>query len=336
MNALMKSGEFAALCQTTKETLRHYDRIGLLVPAAVSESGYKLYSPLQLVDFALVSSLQGAGCSLGEVGRYLREPSSEELGTILAEKIRDIERERAILLRKQRMLQNTLERVGHLQTWLRSSGMRSPSESGCEAQGRPVGGAAGRQPDSASCSHAADDAERSSANCGEAAPQYRIEQCNEEYYVETALPPLDGDGGAEAFIARVIEHFAFCRDRGFFEEVQETYRIERDCFLAGEYAAGLFLCNRVPRKVHSERLHVKPAGTYVKWLRSMHVDKEGEGSDEGGSLLFEGYDRLCAFLLDGGYCIVGDVYDTELSLYAGRPAETLYTELSVRVEEKGL
>lgn len=290
MNALMKSGDFAALCQTTKETLRHYDRIGLLVPAAVSESGYKLYSPLQLVDFALVSSLQGAGCSLAEVGRYLREPSSEELGTILAEKIRDIERERAVLLRKQRMLQNTLERVEYLETWL-----SSPSA-------QPGGGGL---------------------------PPHRIERCPEEFYVETALPPVDDAAGGEAFIGRVIDHFTYCRDRGFFEEVQETYRIERDCFLAGEYAAGLFLCNRVPRKVRSGRLRVKPAGMYVKWLRSMHVDK---GREEGASL-FEGYDRLRAFLRESGHRVAGDVYDAELSLYTGRPAETLYTELSVRVEE---
>lgn len=290
MNSLMKSGEFAALCQTTKETLRHYDRIGLLVPAAVSESGYKLYSPLQLVDFALVSSLQGAGCSLAEVGRYLREPSSEDLGAILQDRIADIERERAVLLRKQRLLQNTLRRMGHLETWL-SSPSAQPGDGGL--------------------------------------PPHRIERCPEEFYVETALPPLD-DGG-EAFIGRVIDHFAYCRDHGFFEEVQETYRIERDCFLAGEYAAGLFLCNRVPRKVRSGRLRVKPAGTYVKWLRSMHVDK---GREESASL-FEGYDRLRAFLRESGYLVAGDVYDTELSLYAGRPAETLYTELSVRVEEAG-
>ncbi len=44
---LMKSGEFAAFCATTKETLRHYRSIDLLKPIAVSEAGYALYAAWQ-------------------------------------------------------------------------------------------------------------------------------------------------------------------------------------------------------------------------------------------------------------------------------------------------
>ena len=38
---LMKSGQFADLCQTTKETLRYWRSIGLLKPVAVSEQGMR-------------------------------------------------------------------------------------------------------------------------------------------------------------------------------------------------------------------------------------------------------------------------------------------------------
>ena len=68
---LLKAGEFARLCGTTKETLRHYRDIGLLVPVAKAKNGYQLYSPLQLSDYLLVSSLQQAGCSLHEIKGYL-------------------------------------------------------------------------------------------------------------------------------------------------------------------------------------------------------------------------------------------------------------------------
>ena len=37
---LLKAGEFAHLCGTTKETLRHYKDIGLLMPVAKAENGY--------------------------------------------------------------------------------------------------------------------------------------------------------------------------------------------------------------------------------------------------------------------------------------------------------
>lgn len=40
MDSFLKCGEFAALCGTTKNTLIHYDRLGLLSPAYVTESGY--------------------------------------------------------------------------------------------------------------------------------------------------------------------------------------------------------------------------------------------------------------------------------------------------------
>lgn len=35
----LKTGEFARLCHTTKETLFHYDREGILRPRYVSENG---------------------------------------------------------------------------------------------------------------------------------------------------------------------------------------------------------------------------------------------------------------------------------------------------------
>ena len=67
----LRSGQFAALCRTTKETLRHYRAIGLIEPAFVSDSGYAYYSPLQLGDFMLVAALQRAGSSLADIRRYL-------------------------------------------------------------------------------------------------------------------------------------------------------------------------------------------------------------------------------------------------------------------------
>ena len=39
----LKTGEFARLCHTTKETLFHYDREGILKPRHVSGNGYRRY-----------------------------------------------------------------------------------------------------------------------------------------------------------------------------------------------------------------------------------------------------------------------------------------------------
>ena len=39
MDPLLKSGEFAQLCRTTKETLRHYAKIDLLSPSIRARMG---------------------------------------------------------------------------------------------------------------------------------------------------------------------------------------------------------------------------------------------------------------------------------------------------------
>lgn len=44
----MYIGKFAQICQTAKDTLWHYDEINLLKPVSVSESGYKVYSAVNV------------------------------------------------------------------------------------------------------------------------------------------------------------------------------------------------------------------------------------------------------------------------------------------------
>ena len=64
---LFTSGQFAKLCSTTKETLFHYDSLGLLKPARVRENGYRYYTASQFFDFDLIAVLRSAGCSLSEI-----------------------------------------------------------------------------------------------------------------------------------------------------------------------------------------------------------------------------------------------------------------------------
>ena len=129
---LLKAGEFARLCGTTKETLRHYRDIGLLVPVAKAKNGYQLYSPLQLSDYLLVSSLQQAGCSLHEIKGYLSEPDSEALESVMEGRISAIVEQRRALLMQKSLLENTLARMRARNDW-----RREPAEfklETCEAE----------------------------------------------------------------------------------------------------------------------------------------------------------------------------------------------------------
>ena len=77
---LYSTGEFAKLCGVKKQTLFHYDDIGLLKPAHVSANGYRGYSYSQYEDFLMISCLKEAGMSLKEIASYLAldEPGARE------------------------------------------------------------------------------------------------------------------------------------------------------------------------------------------------------------------------------------------------------------------
>ena len=66
-------GEFSKMGKTTVKTLHHYDRIGLLKPAAVDGvTGYRLYTTQQLAELHRIQALRQAGLSVDEVTAIVR------------------------------------------------------------------------------------------------------------------------------------------------------------------------------------------------------------------------------------------------------------------------
>ncbi len=60
--------EFAQLCGCNTQTLRYYDRIGLLKPARVDPgSGYRHYESRQAIDFVKIKNLQAADFTIEEI-----------------------------------------------------------------------------------------------------------------------------------------------------------------------------------------------------------------------------------------------------------------------------
>lgn len=71
-------GEFAAIGRLSVRMLRHYDAIGLLRPAQVDEwSGYRRYSPSQLVQLNRILALKDLGFPLDEVARIVHDEPDE-------------------------------------------------------------------------------------------------------------------------------------------------------------------------------------------------------------------------------------------------------------------
>ncbi|MCO7177168.1 MerR family transcriptional regulator [Sporolactobacillus kofuensis] len=58
----MRIGEFVKLCQTTKDTVRHYEELTLIQPEKTN--AFKNYSQKNVDDFHVIKELQHLGLSL--------------------------------------------------------------------------------------------------------------------------------------------------------------------------------------------------------------------------------------------------------------------------------
>lgn len=74
MKKLYKISEFAFVCGVTRELLLHYDQIGLLHPAKISNTGYRYYSLAQLRTVNMILTLKSSGMSLMEIRDYVTQP----------------------------------------------------------------------------------------------------------------------------------------------------------------------------------------------------------------------------------------------------------------------
>ncbi len=60
---LFTTGEFSELCSVKKQTLLHYDEIGILKPQYRNDKGYRFYTLKQLETFSVIDILKDLGLS---------------------------------------------------------------------------------------------------------------------------------------------------------------------------------------------------------------------------------------------------------------------------------
>ncbi len=70
-------GQTAALVGVSVRTLHHWDEIGLVVPAARSWAGYRLYGPDDVARIHRVLVYRETGMTLAEVARVLDDPGAD-------------------------------------------------------------------------------------------------------------------------------------------------------------------------------------------------------------------------------------------------------------------
>lgn len=105
----LTTGEFAKLCGTTKETLFHYDEIGILKPVHLGENRYRYYTPAQFFDYDLIQMMKYTGSSLSDIKWYFSHYNTSYFLEIFRKKQEEIARKRQELEEISRFLSDTIK-----------------------------------------------------------------------------------------------------------------------------------------------------------------------------------------------------------------------------------
>ena len=110
----MRTGKLAELAQVSADTLRHYERIGLLPKPQRSAGGYRIYPPAALDRVRMIRRALTIGFSLKELGRILRVREQggapcHEVRAMAGEKLAALERRIEEMIELQRLLKDILK-----------------------------------------------------------------------------------------------------------------------------------------------------------------------------------------------------------------------------------
>ena len=95
---LLRIQEVAAETGLTPRSIRYYEELGLLRPAARSQGDYRLYDPSDLERLRFIRELRdGAGFSLAEIGLLLEDEAARIRDAERFRAAGDVEERRAIL-----------------------------------------------------------------------------------------------------------------------------------------------------------------------------------------------------------------------------------------------
>jgi len=97
--------DFAKFARTTRDTLLHYDRFGLLSPVSRGENNYRYYSGSQLAVVNLIRTLQNLGMSLKEIKRYKNKRTPAHLHETLNKQIKRIDEKIDAWTRARKLLE---------------------------------------------------------------------------------------------------------------------------------------------------------------------------------------------------------------------------------------
>jgi MerR family transcriptional regulator, repressor of the yfmOP operon len=127
--ALLRIQDVAAETGLTPRSIRYYEEMGLLEPAARSEGAYRLYDASDLERLRFIRELRDeAGFSLAQIGQLLEDEAARERNRERLRTSQDPKERRAILedarARVDRQIQTLEAKADRLQTMIEAARAR--------------------------------------------------------------------------------------------------------------------------------------------------------------------------------------------------------------------
>lgn len=118
--SLLRIQQVAADVGLTTRSIRYYEELGLLKPAARSEGSYRLYDEDDIERLRFIKGLRDdAGFSLAEIGQLLEDEAARARNRERFRSTRDPDERRAILVdafdRVDRQIAGLREKIGRLE-----------------------------------------------------------------------------------------------------------------------------------------------------------------------------------------------------------------------------
>ena len=107
------AGEFAKLCNTTRDTLRYYDKMGILIPKKNKMNGYNYYSPSQITSFFFINFFRTLGCPIKELKEYMEENDADSFKNFLYSQYESLLRTRDELNNKIAIMSTGIDIINH-------------------------------------------------------------------------------------------------------------------------------------------------------------------------------------------------------------------------------
>lgn len=105
----MTIAEVCKLCNVTADTLRYYERVGLIPPVPRTEGGIRDYSEESVNWVRFIRHMRAAGLQVSALARYVALFRKGDAS--LAERKRILVRQRALLAARMESLRQVLERL---------------------------------------------------------------------------------------------------------------------------------------------------------------------------------------------------------------------------------